>query len=323
MNKPIAQNDGAGFFHPRRLCHVNLYVSDLDRSMDFYTKILGIEEVYRTPLAGGGFVSNGNTHHDVGFTLADGPLGKPRNARPGTLSHVAFELETEAALVASYARATEAGASFLRTADHDIAHSVYGLDPDGNCYELYADVVQDWRNRRTGIITKPKPNWSPGSTPPVAEPLYHEHPELRRVESAIFHPLYTSHATLIVADLDAAMAYYRDVIGLAPVWVAQDGTFSVLSGTLGQHALTLVVAGPGRPVGYHHVSMRVRDDADLSASTVMARQNGIPIVADVCATGRRAVTIRDPDGCLTQFFVSETDELRFDGLPADLAPYLL
>ena len=58
----------SGYFQPRRLAHVNLYVADLERSMDFYTRVIGIEEVYRTPLGGGGFVSNGNTHHDVGFT---------------------------------------------------------------------------------------------------------------------------------------------------------------------------------------------------------------------------------------------------------------
>jgi catechol 2,3-dioxygenase len=312
----------AGFFDSRRLCHVNLYVADLGRSMDFYTKILGIEEVYRTPLAGGGFVSNGNTHHDVGFTLADGPLGKARNARPGTLSHVAFELETEAALVASYNRATAAGVSFLRTADHDIAHSVYGLDPDGNCYELYADVVHDWRNRRSGVITKAKPNWTPGSTDPIEEPLYHTSPELRRVEGAVFHPLYTSHAALIVADMEKSLAYYCTVVGLRRGWTAADGTFATLTGTLGHHALTLVVDGPGRSAGYHHVAMRVQDEAALSASVAKAQEQGIPLVADVRVAGRRAVTISDPDGCLIQFY-SEEDEIAFERIPSDLALYAL
>ena len=28
-------------------------------------------------------------------------------------------------------------------------------------YELYADVVKDWRNQRSGIVTKAKPDWKP------------------------------------------------------------------------------------------------------------------------------------------------------------------
>ena len=52
-------------FRPRRLGHVNLTVSDLERSMAFYTRVLGIEEVRREPDIKAGFLSNGNTHHDV------------------------------------------------------------------------------------------------------------------------------------------------------------------------------------------------------------------------------------------------------------------
>ena len=184
-------------------------------------------------------------------------------------------------------------------------------------------MVRDWRNRRSGIITKAKPNWTPGSTEPLAEPLYHDMPELRRVESAVFHPLYTSHAALVVADMEAAIAYYRSVIGLTPAWVAADGSLTTLTGALGRHALTLIVAAPDRAVGYHHVSMRVKDDVDLAASVANAQDQGIPIVADIRVPGRHAVTLRDPDGCLIQFFSTDHDGLAFDDMPTDLAPYLL
>ena len=67
--------------------------------MKFYTRVSGIAEVYRTPLGGGGFVCNANTQHDVGFTHAFGPRGKPRGATPGQLSHIALALESERDLV--------------------------------------------------------------------------------------------------------------------------------------------------------------------------------------------------------------------------------
>ena len=273
-----------GYFQARRLTHVNFYVADLDAAMEFYTKTLGIEEVYRTPLGRGGFVSNGNTHHDVGFIEADGPLGKPRGAKPGQVNHIAFELETELALVESYNRAAKDGLTFLRTLDHDVSHSVYNVDPDGNVYELYADVVKDWRSQRSGIVTKPKPVWSPGATPPVGEVCYHVDPVIRRTEEALFHPLRTSHVTLVVEDLAAAVEHYESVVGL-------------------------------------HVLSRGSDG--LERSIAQARASGFPIEVDIEDSGRHAVLVRDLDGFLVQFYADAGDGLDCDAISADFALYLL
>lgn len=319
----IPTTDRPPFFAPRRLGHVNLYIADLDRSMGFYTKVLGIEEVYRTPLAGGGFVTNGSTHHDIGFITADGPAGKPRNARPGTLNHLGFELETEAAMVESYRRATDAGHGFLRTMDHDIAHSVYGADPDGNVYELYADVVADWRNQRTGTVTKAKPDWWPGATPPVTEPLYHEDPPIARVADALFHPERTTGALIVARDVSASMAHYRDVVGLRLVSRGRDGDIAVLAGSTGAPCLTLVAATSARPAGYHHASLRVSDAADLERSVMAAATAGVEIVSAVVAGGRRAVLVRDPDGCLTLLYADHGTPPEPADLGADLALRIL
>jgi catechol 2,3-dioxygenase-like lactoylglutathione lyase family enzyme len=54
-------------FRPRRLGHINLYVSQLDRSIAFYEKTCGIELVRIEAAIRGGFHSNGNTHHDIGL----------------------------------------------------------------------------------------------------------------------------------------------------------------------------------------------------------------------------------------------------------------
>jgi catechol 2,3-dioxygenase len=310
-------------FRPRRLGHVNLYVADIDRSMDFYTRVIGIEEVYRTPLGGGGFVSNGNTHHDVGFTHAFGPLGKPRGAKPGQLSHIALELESERELVDAYERAMKRGVRFLRTVDHDIAHSVYGKDPEGVVYELYADVVKDWRNQRSGIVTKPKPDWKPGSTPPVEEPCYHRDPEIRRVQGAIFHPVRTTHAAIVVADMDAAVEHYTEVVGLTVDPASEGRPFTVLKGAGNERTLILHGASPSRPAGYHHVALRVASLQDLDKSASEARRNGIRIEADLTHGARRAVFVRDPDHCLVRLYADEAAEPAIDAVDPDLALYVL
>jgi len=308
-----------GFFRPRRLGHVNLYVADIDRAMNFYNRIIGIEEVYRTPLVGGGFLSNGNTHHDIGFTDANGPLGKPRGAKPGQLNHLGIELETERELVDSYERATKAGHKFMRTADHDIAHSIYGADPAGIVYELYADVVVDWRNQRSGMVTKPKPNWAPGSTPVVETACYHVNPELRRVETAIFHSAKVTHAAVVVPDMAAALDHYTTIVGMQILARDPRDRFVLLGGDTGEHSLTFLKANDMLSAGYHHAGLKVDEPDDLAASVVRARKDGIAIEADVSHGGRRAVFLRDPEGFRVQMY---SDEGRKAPAPGSIDPVL-
>lgn len=299
--RSVSTSAGTGdYFRPRRLGHVNLVVSDVDRSMDFYLRIVGLEEAYRRPTVRAGFLSNNNTHHDIGMVESAGPLGMNRS--PG-LNHVAFELETEVDLVNGYHRAVAEGVRFVRTADHDIAHAVYGKDPDGNQYEIYADVVRDWRRVRSGIVTKPKPNWTPGSTPPCAERNYDPAPVFRRVESAVFHPLRATHACLVVENYEDAFDHYTGVVGLVPLMGGRDGAYAVLGGTLRERSLSLFRATRGRAPGLHHVGFQVTDDADLDASIAKARRQGCPPEIVVDHALRRVAMLRDPDGIRLQFFV--------------------
>ena len=288
------------FFRPRRLGHVNLVVGDVDRSMDFYMQIVGLEESYRRPLVKAGFLSNGNTHHDIGLVESGGPLG---HGRPAGLNHTAFELETEVDLVADYDRAITAGVKFDRTSDHDIAHSVYGRDPDGNQYEVYADVIHDWRQARHGVVTKPSPNWTPGSTPPNEKANYHPEPEIRRVEDAIFHPRRTSHAVLVLEDFERGFDAYRTVVGLSPIIGDANSDFAVLGGTCGERNLGLFRARGGRTPGLHHVGLQVWDEADLNESLKRLAGAGHEIEATFDHPARVGVFIKDPDGIRLQLYV--------------------
>lgn len=286
------------YFQPRRLGHVNLIVNNTDASMDFYKRVVGLEEVYRVPAIGGGFLSNGNTHHDVGMVQSSGPSGRGR--RPG-LNHLAFELESEVHLVQGYERSRADNLEFERTLDHDIAHSAYCADPDGVSCELYADVVKEWRTARTGEVTKPKPVWWPGKTPPVLERNYHVNPEIRRVDDAIFHPLRTKHATLVVTDLDESLQFYTQRIGMNIL--ASGSGYAILGGSCGEMNLSLVEQGANRQAGYHHVGFEVADEQDLKASVARWHAEGGKVLREVDHSLRLAVFIEDVDGLLLQFFV--------------------
>ena len=288
------------WFRPRRLTHANLYVSDLDRSMDFYTNVLGLEEVYRRPPIKGGFLSNGNTHHDIGMVEITSPLCK--SGAPG-LNHLAFEVESEAELVEGYHRVDAPEAAFPRTVDHDITRSLYGLDPDGNMVEMYADMHKDWRTRRTGEVTMATPQWSPGEPAPITERNYHTDPEIRRVEAAAFHPRRITHAALVAADYAGALEYYAGRLGLEPVLGGAESAFAILGGTCGTYDLSLFRAREGCAPGLHHIAFEAWDDEDLSAAAARLAGLGLSPEVGIEHASRRAIHLRDPDGIRIQFFV--------------------
>jgi len=294
----VQQPSGQPYFRPRRLGHVNLIVNDTNASMDFYNRVVGYEEAYRVPAIGGGFLSNGNTHHDVGMVQSSGPSGR---GRPPGLNHLAFELENEVELVRGYEMSIADNLKFERTLDHDIAHSAYCGDPDGISCELYADVVKEWRTARTGDVTKPKPVWWPGKTPPVADRNYHVDPELRRVTDAVFHPRRTKHATIVASDLDASVRFYTVRIGL-DVLVRGEG-YALLGGSCGERNIALIQAADRRQPGYHHVGFEAASEEELRTSARAWQAQGGIILRTVDHPLRFAVFIQDVDGLLLQFFV--------------------
>lgn len=291
-------------FRPRRLGHVNYFVSDIDRTMDFYKKVGGLEEVYRK--AGGttpdapvvaGFLSNGNTHHDVA-------VGN-RGSKPG-LNHFGFEVENETDLVAGF-RATPAEITF-RASDHRIARSLYSFDPDGNGTELYADITPEWRKVRGDgrIVRDNEPPWTPGDPPRFTEAdahNYHVNPEIRRVKEAIFHAKRVTHGVVVAEDYEGLYEYYTSLVGLQPILGGRKDRFVVLGGTTGEPQLTLFRAKEGQPTGMHHFGFEVWDEEDLQVSEGKLKEAGIEPVFILDHSTRRSVFIKDPDGLLVEFYV--------------------
>src|SRR4051812_43238078 len=117
-------------FAPRRLGHVNLWVSDLEQSVRFYESVVGIELVRRERDILIAFHSNGNSHHDVG--IIEISRGKDRYGRDGMLqipktrgtdvglNHLGWEMENEKELVDAWKRAQGSGFRIERALDHGI-----------------------------------------------------------------------------------------------------------------------------------------------------------------------------------------------------------
>jgi len=145
-----------------RVGHVGIRVSDLDKSIDFYRKVVGLKLTgkwgppnFRSPVA---FMRAGNMHHDcVIFEIPEDvdrdQLDTTDTARrPAVgLDHVAFEVaEREDWLLAiDHVRACgvelvagpvvhgHESSGPMNNVGGSGSHAFYFLDPDGNRVEIY------------------------------------------------------------------------------------------------------------------------------------------------------------------------------------------
>jgi catechol 2,3-dioxygenase len=317
-------SDPQSIWKPRRLGHGNLIVGDIARSMDFYINVCGLEEVFREAQINAGFVSNGNTHHDMGLVQPRQRDDVPQGwGMQSGLNHLAFEMENEEDLVDGWRRAHEAGVPINATRDHQNSHSIYLFDPDGNRIEIYADMIADWRaifNATDGMITSA---WSPGETPPTTERYYDLHPEIRRVEHAVFHPIRVTHAVLVAQDYEGMLGFYTKVVGLEMILQSPDRSFAVLTGTVpGRGDVALFRARTGRPAGLHHLGFDVGDEAELDASEERMRQAGVKPELQLEHETRRSIFVRDPDGIRMEFYVDRAPHNVLSDLEEGLALFL-
>jgi catechol-2,3-dioxygenase len=123
-------------FSPVRLNHAVLFVADLERSLDFYTSVFGMQVVAREPRANAAFLRLGRSgnHHDLGL-FGVGTAGGPKRRGAIGLYHLAWQLDTVDELADARRSLAEAGA-FTGESSHGATLSVYGADPDGNEFEI-------------------------------------------------------------------------------------------------------------------------------------------------------------------------------------------
>jgi len=123
-----------------RLNHAVLFVRELERSVHFYTTVLGFRVVDMTPegFNGAAFLqAPGSTNdHDLGlFALGAGAGASGAGRSTVGLYHLAWEVDTLAELEALSGKLAEAGA-LSGSSDHGTTKSLYAHDPDGLEFEV-------------------------------------------------------------------------------------------------------------------------------------------------------------------------------------------
>jgi catechol-2,3-dioxygenase len=119
-----------------RLNHAVLFVSDLQRALDFYTGVFGFEVIAREPRANAAFLRapRSDNHHDLGL-FGLGAAAAPKTRGSVGLYHLAWQVDTIEDLAEARRGLMEAGA-LTGESSHGATKSVYGMDPDGNEFEV-------------------------------------------------------------------------------------------------------------------------------------------------------------------------------------------
>ena len=129
-----------------RLNHAVLYVSDVDRSVGFYEKVLGFRKVLGFPGAAFLQAPASQNDHDLGLFQVPGAGASTAGRSTVGLYHLAWEVDTLSALEEVLARLGEEQA-LVGATDHGTTKALYGRDPDGIefevCWLVPAELITD------------------------------------------------------------------------------------------------------------------------------------------------------------------------------------
>ncbi|MBA3467800.1 MAG: VOC family protein [Gemmatimonadaceae bacterium] len=222
-----------------RIGRADLRVADLGRAIEFYRDLLGLELTAgrdgRTALA-----AEGGSEL---LTLREVPGIQRRPARPRStgLYHVALLVPTRRDLGRALLGLNAAGYPLRGLSDHTVSESIYLDDPDGNGLEIYADRPRSswqWNNGKVHITTDPM---DVEGVIAAAEKTGDDSQWGGLPSSTV-----VGHIHFTVANLDASVGFYRDVVGLDEV-IRMPTLSGVSAGGYHHHLNLNTWAGAGAP----------------------------------------------------------------------------
>ena len=123
----------------KRLQHLVLWVSSVERSARFYTEVLGFEVKTRYPNAA--FLKIPGTPDDHHLGLFEQPGLSEPDEGVARMYHAAWEVGEITDLVRARQRLMEVG-SLVGQSDHGVSLSLYAKDPDGLEFEVFWTVPE-------------------------------------------------------------------------------------------------------------------------------------------------------------------------------------
>jgi catechol 2,3-dioxygenase len=218
-----------------RLGGLHLLVSDLERSLEYYQRVIGLtlRTRERSSVALGGRDGSGTL---LRLSTKPGTRPAPRGARFG-LYHFALLLPERASLGRFVRHLGELGVH-VASADHAVSEALYLWDPDGLGIEVFADRPREsWKIRgREIFMTSERLNLQSLLTAAGDERW-----------SGIPPGSSLGHMHLQVSDLESAAAFYHAALGFDQIVWNFPGALFLSAGGYHHHLGTNTWAGGAGP----------------------------------------------------------------------------
>jgi catechol 2,3-dioxygenase len=248
-----------------RLGAVHLTVTELDRSIRFYERAIGL----RTHSRGDGDAALGAGGEDL-LVLVERSDARPAGRHAG-LYHFALLHHSRADLARAMRRLIDTQTPISGASDHGISEAIYLPDPDGNGIELAADRPRErWGDLRDPTTIGPEPLDLQGLLAVVEG----EDPQPRAPQE-----LVVGHVHLHVGDIESALAFWRDTVGFEVKTRFPSAAFISAGGY--HHHLGLntwrgegVPPAPDDAVGLRHWTIVLEDAAQVAGVRERVAQTG-------------------------------------------------
>ena len=221
-----------------RLGGVQLQVSDLARSVDYYESVLGLRAIHRG--AGRATLAvDGTTRPIVELRERKGARPAARRGMLG-LYHFAILLPDRPALGRFVRHLAELGVR-AGAGDHLVSEAFYLQDPDNLGIEVYADRPREgWRRVGRELMMATDPVDVAGLVAAAGDIAW----------SGMPHGTTIGHVHLHVGDIEPAAAFYSEGLGFDRTVWHYPGALFLGAGGYHHHLGTNTWAGPGaRPAG--------------------------------------------------------------------------
>jgi catechol 2,3-dioxygenase len=268
--------------HPAtRMGPATLAVADLDRSLAFYTQVLGFHVLEKT----GSRAVLGAADRPL-LVLTEKPGARRQPERSTGLYHIAILLPTRADLARTIQHIAESRYPLQGASDHLVSEAFYLADPDGNGLEIYRD-----RPREQWTWTGPTIQMA--SDPIDLDSLFGEIQNKPGGWTGLPAGTQVGHMHLRVGNVREGVDFYHGLIGFDITAQMPGAAFLSAGGYhhhLGMNTWQSQGAPPPPPdsVGLQDFTVVVPDNAELdriesrlkAAGVAYERQNGDLVVRD-------------------------------------------
>jgi catechol 2,3-dioxygenase len=281
-----------------RIRAVTLAVADLERSAEFYERVLGLPLIERDASSSKGeqTAKLGPDRKRPALLLREIPGPTPLPPGATGLFHVAWLHPTRAALAETVRRILAGGWPLEGASDHGVSEALYLSDPDGLGIEIYADRPREaWQRPADGHGVRMF------TLPLDLDDLLAQHSG----EPSAAMPAQTTigHVHLKVADVPRAVAFYRDALGFEEQATIPSAAFLSAGGYhhhVGLNSWQSAGAGPApdSAPGLRRVEFELSgaEALDSLERTLTHASPPADFHRDGAPAGAGGLSVSDPDG---------------------------